>query len=230
MPTSRTIALFAYPLFVAAVCAAQARPDTAPLPTPAAAPVVTASSLMQPAVDVVVNTLNTLNIDKWKKGSVRDEAGNHVNSILRDIQTNLPPLMAAADAAPASVSAAMPLVKHLDAIYDVLLRVEEASRVSAPGEQIGQLQQALTVFSTARFAYDDTLQKEAAIQEKQVVDLRASLTKASTRSAAEQKAAEEKPCVAPKPVHHRRRTTSKKEPEHKATKPASQSASPQKPQ
>lgn len=228
MQKSRTLALIAFPLLAAALCAAQTQPAAAVPPTPA--PAVTASSLLQPAVDTVVSTLNGLNIDKWKKGSVREEAGNHVSSILRDIQANLPPLMAAADASPASVSAAMPLVKHLDALYDVLLRVEEASRVAAPGDQISQLQQALTVFSTARFAYDDTLQKQAATQEKQVADLRASLTRASTRTATEQKAAEEKPCVAPKPVHHRRRTTSKKEPEHKATKPASQSASPQKPQ
>jgi hypothetical protein len=184
---------------------------------------------LQPAVDVVVNTLNTVKLDKWKKGSVRDEAGSHINSILGDVQTNLPPLVAAADAAPGSLSAAMPLVKHLDAIYDVLLRVEEASRVSAPGDQISQLQQALTAFSTARFAFDDTLQKQAAAQEKQVIDLRAALVKATTKPPIEQKAAEEKPCVPPKPVHHRRAAT-KKEPEHKPAPQTPQSAAPQKPQ
>ncbi len=222
MQNSRSIALFAFLILAAALCAAQARPAAAMPTTPAAPPSVTASSLLQPSVDVVVNTLNGLNIDKWKKGSVRQEAGDHVNSILRDIQTNLPPLIAAADASPASVSTAMPLIKHLDALYDVLLRVEEASRVSAPGDQISQLQQALTAFSTARFAYDDTLQKQAATQEQQLTEMRVSLVKASANAATEKKAAEAKPCVPAKPLHRRRRTSTKKVPEHKPAQQTSQ--------
>lgn len=230
MQNSRTFSLLALSLLGAAFCAAQTQ-STAAAPTASAVPApVSASSLLQPAVDVVVNTLNGLNIDRWKKGSVRQEAGDHVNSILRDLQANVPPLMAAADASPGSVSTAMPLVKHLDALYDVLLRVEEASRVAAPGEQISQLQQALTVFSTARFAYDDTLQKQAAAEEKQVIDLRANLNKVSSRAATEQKTAEEKPCVPAKPVHRRRRAVAKKEPAHQPAHPRSQSTSPQKPQ
>ena len=121
---------------------------TTPAPAAATAPAapVSASTLLQPSINSVVTVLNSLKIDKWKKGSVREEAGQNVNSILQDIQNNLPPLIGAADAAPGSVSAAMPLVKHLDALYDVLLRVEEASRIAAPSEQISQLQDALTVF------------------------------------------------------------------------------------
>ena len=60
---------------------------------------------------------------------MRDEAEENVNTLVRDLDDNVQPLITAADAAPAQLSKAIPLLKHLDALYDVLLRVEEASRV-----------------------------------------------------------------------------------------------------
>lgn len=219
-----TLALFASPAIYATA-------QSAPPPAAAAAPSVApqASALLQPALNSVVTVLNSLKVDKWKKGSVREEAGQNVASILRDIQNNVPPLVGAADAAPGSISAAMPLVKHLDALYDVLLRVEEASRVAAPGDQAAQLQDALTVFGAARFALDDALQKQAAAQEKQVSDLRAALaqrekaaSEAATRSAAT------KPCVPASTAAHRkvRRKVTKKPQASSST----QKPSPAKPQ
>lgn len=211
--------LFSPAIFAGGQTAAAPAPEV-PAPAP-----IRASTLLQPSIDSVVNVLNSLRIDKWKKGSVREEAGQNVASILRDIQSNLPPLMGAADAAPGSLSAAMPLVKHLDALYDVLLRVEEASRIAAPSEQISQLQDALTVFGTARFALDDALQKQAAAQEKQVSELRAALAqreKAASETAAHAAAA--KPCVPPSTAAHRtrRRRVTKKAPASSSTqKPSS---------
>ena len=75
----------------------------------------------------------------------------------------------------AQFSSAIPLVKHLDAFYDVLLRVEEASRVVAPAEQITALQDALLRVSHARIAYDDVLEALALSQEKQVADLQSAV-------------------------------------------------------
>ena len=34
---------------------------------------------------------SSLKIDKWKKGSVREESGDNVNAMLRDIKSNVPP-------------------------------------------------------------------------------------------------------------------------------------------
>jgi hypothetical protein len=186
----------------------QAVPAPAAAP-PAAAPAVTASSLLQPALSQTQTTLSELKIDKWKKGSVREEAGDNVNALLRDLQTNIPPLITAADAEPGSVSRAIPLIKHLDAFYDVLLRVEEASRVSAPSEQISPLQQALLDVNKSRIAYDDQLQTQAANHEKQVFDLQAQLRTQTETAAAEKTklaAAEAAPCKPPTPVHRKRRT------------------------
>jgi hypothetical protein len=69
----------------------------------------------------------------------------------------------------------MPLMKHLDAFYDVLLRVEEAARVSAPPEQVSALQQTMLQLNQSRLALDDRLQTEAVAQEKATVDLLASV-------------------------------------------------------
>ena len=148
---------------------------TTPSPAPSAPPpVTTASSMLKPSLAAVMDTLNGLKIDKWKKGSVREEAEGHVESLLKDLQTNLPLLISGADSAPGQLSASIPLVKHLDAFYDVMLRVEEASRVSAPGEQVSALQQSLLQLNQARLALDDHLQDTAAAQEKRMVDLQAS--------------------------------------------------------
>jgi hypothetical protein len=147
-----------------------------PPPTQATTVVpATASSLLQPALAVVGNTLSSVNMDKWKKGSVREEAAGHVSSLQKDLQTNMPPLLATADAAPGQLSKALPLAKHLDAFYDVLLRVEEAARVSAPGDQVDALKQTLSTLNQARLTFDEGLETQAATQEKQLIDLQLAL-------------------------------------------------------
>jgi len=136
---------------------------------------------LSPALDTVHKTLAGLRLDRWKKGTVRDDASNYVDQIQHDISTNLPPLMTAADSAPNSVSKALPLSKHLGALYDVLLRVEEAARVSAPDDQVAQLQSALNSLETARLALNDHMQGSADAMEKQVVDLRSTLRQQQSR-------------------------------------------------
>src|SRR5579863_1259109 len=90
---------------------------------------------LAPSLDAVHTTLAALRLDRWKKGSVRDEASTYIDQIQHDIASNLPPLVETADGAPGSVGKSLPLAKHLGALYDVLLRVEEAARVSAPDDQ-----------------------------------------------------------------------------------------------
>ena len=176
--------------------------------TPAPAP---PSTLLQPALHDVEDTLNSLKFDRWKKGSVRDEATSNANAILGDLKAKVPPLVAQADSANGAISQSIPLVKHLDALYDVLLRVEEASRVSAPGDQIDQLESTLTKFERARIALYDAMQQKATGQEKQVTDLQAAI-KAQKDAAAEEKkkntpATTPQPCTPPKPTPKKKRAT-----------------------
>ena len=54
---------------------------------------------MQPALDTVQQTLGNINLEKWKRGNIREEAGDNIGKILKDLKETLPPLMNDADAA-----------------------------------------------------------------------------------------------------------------------------------
>lgn len=204
-PPARIAAFIAAVLFpLSLICAAQpssnaaAPPDLPPAPRPI-------TGMLQPSLDTVHQTLQSLRIDKWKKGTVRDEASVNIDSIQNDLRSNLPPLLQNADAAPGTVSKLLPVARHVDALYDVLLRVTEASRVAAPDDQAAQLQQTLLSLGNARMALDDRIQGSAGALEKQVVDLRTVIqTEAARRAATPAPVA--LPCVPP-PTH---KTTTRK--------------------
>jgi len=207
---ARTTAIF---FAASALFAATARAQG---PAPTQAPAQSASAILQPALSTVHLTLQALRIDRWKKGSVRDEAGTNIDSIQNDLHNNLPPLLASADAAPAAVSKLLPLSRHVDALYDVLLRVTEASRVAGPDDQAAQLQQALTGLSTARLALDDRMQSSAGALEKQVVDLRTTMQQQAAKIAATPAPAA-LPCVPPPPA---KKSPAKRKPAATPTAPA----------
>ena len=154
-------------------------PAPAPTPQAAAAPATSSaskpSSIVQPALDNLQQTLGALKIDKWKGGSVRGEATANISSIQKDLQGTLPHLLADADAAPGSLSKLLPAYRNIDLLYDVLVRVEEGARVSAPVDQVNQLQEAMTGLEKARRSLSDQLEETSAAQEKQLTSLQASL-------------------------------------------------------
>jgi hypothetical protein len=116
-----------------------------------------------------------LHVERWKRGTVRDEAGSDVEKIVHDIHGTLPALLKTSDAAPDAVSQTLPVVRNIDALYDVLLRVFEASRVVAPSDQVEQIEQSLGGLQKARLALYDRMQDSSAVTEKQVADLRATV-------------------------------------------------------
>jgi hypothetical protein len=180
--------------------------QTAPVAAPAAQGSNAAGSTFTPAapsdilrrsLDEVQQTIGNLKLDKWKRGTVRDEAGINVEAIQRDLQGTLPSLLKEADAAPGSLSKVLPASRNLDALYDVLLHVVEAARVVAPGDQAGELQTTLSDLEKARVRLGNQLLQTAALQEKQMMDLR---TTVQTQSVALKAAATPPPapkCPAP---------------------------------
>jgi hypothetical protein len=180
--------------------------QTAPVAAPAAQGSNAAGSTFTPAapsdilrrsLDEVQQTIGNLKLDKWKRGTVRDEAGTNVEAIQRDLQGTLPSLLKEADAAPGSLSKVLPASRNLDALYDVLLHVVEAARVVAPGDQAGELQTTLSDLEKARVRLGNQLLQTAALQEKQMMDLR---TTVQTQSVALKAAATPPPapkCPAP---------------------------------
>ncbi|MGC1461815.1 MAG: hypothetical protein WA802_06410 [Terracidiphilus sp.] len=203
---------------------AQQSTTTAPPPATASAP-QPITGMMQPSLNTVHQTLAALRLDKWKKGSIRDEAEGNINAIQHDLQANLPSLLRDADAASGAVSKLLPVSRHVDALYDVLLRITEASRVVGPDDQAAQLQQALLSLGNARLALDDRLQGSAGALEKQVTDLRTSIATEAARRASEPKPVA-LPCVpSPPPVH---KAVKKRTPAAKPATSATPSATPQK--
>lgn len=190
-------------LALAAPLAAAQAPATPPAATaPAAAPAaVTASSILNPALEALTATVNGLKTDKWKRGSVRDEAGQDIGSILTDIQVHLPPLLSDADAAPALASRLVPVARNIDALYDVLLRVYDASRIAGPSDQVDSLQQSLSTLSRARLALYDQMEQSTGAQEQLAVQLRATVEKQS-----EQIASAAKPAPCPTPAAKKKKT------------------------
>jgi hypothetical protein len=171
--------LFELALILAALCASKngLALRVAPPSMPATVPAVTTSDLLQRSLEELQTTLTGLRMEKWKGGSVRSEAAANIASIQKDLQGTLPGLIATADAAPGSLSKALPVSRNLDALYDVVLRVVDGARIAAPVDQVDQLVQAMANVEKGRQELNDRLQEMAAGAEKQVVDLQAAVVK-----------------------------------------------------
>jgi hypothetical protein len=205
-----------------AALAAQTQANAAPAQQDGPTKPPSISSLLQPSLDALQKTVSAVALERWKRGTVRDEAGENINGIQRDLQTNLPPLLKTADSAPGTLSKLLPVSRHIDALYDVLLRVVEAARVSAPGDQASQLEQSLITLGNARRALDDRMQGSAAAVEKQVSDLRNTVQAQSQIKCPVVPAPVTPTCVPPTPTRRAR-----KKPQAPATTP--QKSTPQKP-
>lgn len=197
---------------LSSVSMAQAPATTAPA-TDGSSDVFTPSSILQPSLDQVQKTVAGLNMEKWKRGTIRDEAGADVSSIQRDLKDKVPTLLKTADAAQGNISGVLPLLQHVGALYDVLVHVEEGSRVSAPPDQVASLQQSLASLEKARLALGDRMVTLAQAQEKQIGDLRKTVQTQTVALHAAQTPAATAPCPAAKPAPA-------KKPKKKVTPPA----------
>jgi hypothetical protein len=194
--------------------------NATPAPTQGARP--SPSGLLQPSLDALEQATGGVKLEKWKGGSVRAEAGPNISSILRDLQSTLPPLLKEADAAPGAMSNVLPVSRNVDALYDVLLRVVDGARIAAPGDQFAQLQQAMIGLEKARHELDDLMQETAAAGEKQLSDARGALVKAQAAAVCPVVAAPVTPTPAPAP----KKRTVRKKPKPPATPPQPTNAQP----
>jgi len=171
----------------------------------------TVSATLQPALDALHQTMQGLHLDKWKGGQVRAEADRNISSIMKDLEGPLPPLVTAADAAPGSMSAALPVERNLDALYAVVLRVYDAAHVAAPGEQVDALQQAMSGLENARHGLADRLAADADAQQKLIAGLQAKVKAQAMLTC---------PSPPPPPVCPTPKKPVKKKPKPAAAKPA----------
>ena len=186
-------------------CSAQAAPAvaTAGVTASTSAP----SALLQPSLDAVLQAVTAVNLEKWKRGTVRDETGGHITAIEHDLQGNLPPLLQAADANSGALTKVLPVTRNAEALYDVLVSVVEAARVAGPADQVAQLEQALSGLGTALRSLDDRVQEIASAQELETSGLRKSVAtlNAARIAAAAAPPPQIKPCPTPAPARKPRR-------------------------
>jgi hypothetical protein len=134
------------------------------------------STTLEPCLDALKTAVGEVKVERWKgPGAIRSEAETNISSIQRDVESTLPALLAAADAAPGSTAKALPVYRNVEALYDVLLRVATAARTAAPAEQSSALDQALVGLENGRRALGDQLQKNAETEEKRADRLQAEL-------------------------------------------------------
>jgi hypothetical protein len=134
------------------------------------------SATLQPSLDVLKQGISEIRVDRWKaSGAIRNEAQSNVGSIQRDLESTLPPLLAAADAAPDSTAKVLPVYRNVDALYDVMLRLVAAGRLAAPSDQMSALDQALARLSDGRRSLGEQLQADADAQERRVSRLESAL-------------------------------------------------------
>jgi hypothetical protein len=202
MSISKTVILTTFFVAPALVCAGQTAGSNAPAATAATTPFTPSapSDILQRSLGEVQQVVSSLKLEKWKRGSVRDEAGTNVAAIQRDLDGTLPKLMKDGDSAPGTLSKVLPVARNVDALYDVLVHLVEQARVSAPGDQVGQLQTAMADLEKARVILGNQLQQTASLQEKQLGDLR---TMVQTQAASLRAASTPPPapkCPAPTPA------------------------------
>jgi hypothetical protein len=158
-------------VFATSMLAVGAQTPASASAQPAASSPAAPSEILKPGLDDLRVTLGALKLEKWKKGTIRDEADANLNTIQRDLQDTLPPLLTTADAAPGTISKVLPVTRNVDAVYDVLVHVVEGARVVAPGDQVALLRQSLGKLEKSRVALDEQLEQTAAAQEKHMADL-----------------------------------------------------------
>lgn len=189
----------------------------------------TVSTTMRPALSQVQQTLNSINIRKWKAPNpVRDEVSGDVSAIQRDLNGTLSNLLQQADAAPTSIPAAFAVYRNVDALYDTLLRVVETAELAAPDPESNQLEATLKTLEKARASLGDAIFTGAQNEQAEVARLRTSLASATAelqRKPARTTVVEDGP--APAKTHHR--TTTKRTPAEKpkTDKPSQNTTSPQ---
>ena len=182
----------------------------------AAAPRISVSGIVQPALTDVQRSVSALNISRWKApGEVRSAAQQKTASIQRDLSDTLPPLLTQADSAPGQASSSFSVYRNIDALYDVLLRVYETASLAAPQNEADGLGSALERLESARRQLGETVLSDSKEHEAQIIQLQDALKAA--REAARPQAAPAKTSVvddgpAPSPTPKKKKKPAAKPP------------------
>ena len=192
-----------------------------PVQTAAVAPNMS-SDTIHPALNRVSQAIAGLNISRWKApGEVRSATQQNADSIQRDLNSTLPGLLAAADAAPDQISAVFAVYRNIDALYDVLLRISQTADLAAPANEASGINDALHNLESARTELGNNILNISKNNEAETLKLRAAIQQAAAAQAAEPP---KTVVVNDGPAKSTNAAKKKKKP---APKPATQTAQPQ---
>jgi hypothetical protein len=134
------------------------------------------SVTLQPALAAVQQSVNAVYVTRWKApNEVRSDAQQNLSSIQRDLAETLPGLLSQADAASGAVSPVFAVYRNIDALYDVLLRVEQTAILAAPDQEAQSLSDALAQLDSARKQLGGIIDQNAQDREAQIVKLQAAV-------------------------------------------------------
>ena len=129
---------------------------------------------LRPVMVQISQTLANVNVLRWKApADVKGTAQQDMDSILRDLNSTLPPLLDQAAASPGSLAATFAVYRNIDALYDVLLRVSQTAILSGAQNDAVGLQGALDNLQGARKQLGNSLTDLATAHDQELVKLRA---------------------------------------------------------
>jgi hypothetical protein len=124
--------------------------------------------------------VTSVEVHRWKvPGDVKDTTTADIQSIVRDLASTLPGLVAQAQASPASIAPAFAVYRNIDALYDVLLRVTETATLAGSQQEAQRLESARADLQTRRSQLGNALLSSATTQDLNVVQLKNSLAQMS---------------------------------------------------
>lgn len=143
------------------------------------------SVILQPALQDVEHTVGSLNTGRWKaRSDVKGSTDRYLASIQRDLEETLPNLVTQADAKAGSIPPLFAVYRNVDALYDVLLRVDQIAMTAAPENEVSALESALEHLESARKQLGDEIAASAQDREAQIVRLQTAITAAAAAAPA----------------------------------------------
>ena len=151
---------------------------------------------LERASQATVAALGDMRIDRWKTSADgKRDAERNAQSVVRNLNSALPALIAAARNAPDSTSAAFKLYRNLNALYDVMSGLGESAGAFGSDRDFRALGEQLRVLDDSRTALANRLEARTAQQEADIARLRDSLRAATTPPATQASATPPKKAV-----------------------------------
>ena len=123
-----------------------------------------------------------LRIEHWKTdGATKRQSLSNVDSVQRNLQGALPEIIAQLRSAPESVPATFKLYRNLDALYDVLGSVVEATGAFGSKDDLQSLSNDLNSFEAIRRQLGQRIDTLATAKESEITRLRTALKTAQAQ-------------------------------------------------